>query len=366
MASYRYLPRKQQASLKLMRDTNNSMPKKKSWVGDVAKLILFLGVGFFFIYWFLLKLDPSQKAAIWDSFLHANYFWAACVMLSCLSAHFIRALRWQLLYEPLGAKPGLNNTFGAVIVTYMANLAFPRLGEVLRCALLRTSDDIPVERSLGTVVTERCFDVLAFGVVVLIGMLFMYGQAREWLMAAVEQKAQGLPSMVWLALAVVALCVVAVWLYRKTRRQLVRFKLFAKIDGMIVGALDGLRSIFHLRPRSVVLFVLYSILIYFFYLLGGVIILQAFPETHGLGFGAAFVLYLFGSVGMTISQGGLGAYPVLVMESLALYGVADTIGLAAGWLLWAAQQVIVIVVGLAYLVYFSLVKKKSKSSEIHS
>jgi uncharacterized membrane protein (Fun14 family) len=70
-------------------------------------------------------------------------------------------------------------------------------------------------------------------------------------------------------------------------------------------------------------------------------------------------VYLFGSVGMTISQGGLGAYPALVMEALALYGISQTVGLAAGWLLWASQQAIVIVVGLAYLVYFSLVKKKN-------
>lgn len=363
MASHRHLPREQQTPLVAMSDTTSAIPKKKSWVGDIVKLIVFLGVGFFFIYWFLLKLDPAQKEAIWDSFLHANYFWVACVMVSCLSAHFIRALRWQLLYEPLGCKPGLNNTFGAVVVTYMANLAFPRLGEVLRCALLKSSDDIAVEKSLGTVVTERCFDVLAFGVVVFIGMLFMYGQAREWLLSALEQKAQGLPNLALVVLVLVVLGVLAVVVYRKMRSQLLKYKLFRKIDGIIVGAVDGLRSIFHLQPRSVVLFVVYSILIYFFYLLGGVIILHAFPETSVLGFGAAFVVYLFGSVGMTISQGGLGAYPVLVMEALALYGIADTIGLAAGWLLWAAQQVIVIVVGLAYLVYFSQVKKKVKQTE---
>lgn len=341
-----------------MTETPTATPKKKSLLADIVKLVVFLGVGFFFIYWFLLKLDPSQKAAIWDSFLHANYFWVCCVMLSCLCAHFIRALRWQLLYEPLNCKPGLNNTFGAVVVTYMANLAFPRLGEVLRCALLKTSDDIAVEKSLGTVVTERCFDVLAFGVVVLIGMLFMYGQAKEWLVSALEQKAQGLPSLAMMAVVLIVALVAGIVLYRMLRQRLLKYRLFSKIDKIIMGSLDGLKSIFHLRPGAVALFIIYSILIYFFYLLGGVIILQAFPETASLGFGAAFVVYLFGSVGMTISQGGLGAYPVLVMEALALYGICDTVGLAAGWLLWASQQVIVIIVGLAYLIYFSLVKKK--------
>ena len=90
--------------------------------------------------------------------------------------------------------------------------------------------------------------------------------------------------------------------------------------------------------------------------MGGLFILRALPETGGLGFGAAFVVYLFGSVGMTISQGGLGAYPVLVWQALALYGVGETVGLAAGWLLWSSQQVVLLVVGTAYIVYFSIKK----------
>ena len=333
--------------------------KKKSWLGDVIKLVIFLGIGFFFIYWFLLKLDSSQKAAIWDAFTHADYLWVGAVMVCCLFSHFVRALRWQLLYEPLDCKPRLNSTFGSVVIAYMANLAFPRLGEVLRCATLRTSDNIPIEKSLGTVVTERCIDVLAFGVVVLIGMLAMYGQAKEWLFDALAQKAGSVPGLGWVCLILVVAIAACILLYRALRPKLIGHKAFRKIDNIIQGGWSGVRSIFHLSRRSVVLFILYSILIYLGYIMGGVFILRAFPETVALGFGAAFVLYLFGSVGMTISQGGLGAYPVLVWQALALYGVGETVGLAAGWLLWSSQQVIVIVVGLIYLVYFSFVKKKN-------
>lgn len=336
---------------------------KKGHLGDIVKLVVFLGIGFFFIYWFLLKLDASQKEAIWQSFTHANYFWVAATMVCCLLSHFVRALRWQLLFEPLGCKPRLNNTFGSVVVAYMANLAFPRLGEVMRCATLRTSDDIPIEKSLGTVVTERVIDVLAFGVVVLIGMVAMYGQAQEWLVGILEEKAQSLPSVASLLIVLVVAFVACIILYKVLRQRLLKYKAFQKIDNIIQGGIDGLKSIFHLGARSVVLFIIYSCLIYMLYITGGILILQAFPETQGLGFAAAFVLYLFGSVGMTVSQGGLGAYPVLVWQALALYGVSETVGLAAGWLLWSSQQVIVIIVGLAYLVYFSICKKKNNNND---
>ncbi len=343
-----------------MTDSAQPTPKKKSKLGDIIKLIVFLGIGFLFIYFFLLKLDASQKAAIWDSFTNADYFWVVLAMICCLVSHFVRALRWQLLYQPIGYKPRLNNVFGSVMVAYMANLAFPRLGEVMRCATLRTSENIPIEKSLGTVVTERAIDVLAFGVILLIGLAVMYGQAKVWLMEVLSEKIQSLPTLAVILCIVIALGIAAIILYKLLRQKLLKYKLFQKIDSIIIGCIDGLKSIFKLRPASVFLFVLYSAIIYFLYILGGLIIFQAIPETCKLGFGAAFVMYLFGSVGMTISQGGLGAYPVLIWQALALYGIGETVGLATGWLLWSSQQVIIIAVGLAYLIYFSLTKKGQK------
>ena len=342
-----------------MTESHSQNPKQnKSTIGNIVKLVVFLGIGFFFIYWFLLKLDASQKEAIWNSFTHADYFWVGCTMCTCLLSHFVRALRWRLLYEPLGYRPRLNTTFGSVVVAYLANLAFPRLGEVLRCATLRTSDKIPVEKSLGTVVTERCVDILAFGVVVLVGLLCMYGQAREWLVEVLSAKSDSLPGLALAAGVVVVVAAGSILLYRWLRPRLIQYGAFRKVDRIVQGGIGGLKSIFHLSTRSIILFVLYSCLIYLLYIMGGVFILQAFPETVGLGFGAAFVVYLFGSVGMTISQGGLGAYPVLVWQALALYGISETVGLAAGWLLWGSQQVIIIVVGAAYIIYFSLANRR--------
>ena len=211
----------------------HSGDRRRATVGNVVKLVVFLGIGFLFVYWFLLRLDASQKEAVWSSFAHADYWWVGCTMCCCLLSHFVRALRWRLLYEPLGCRPGLNNTFGSVVVAYLANLAFPRLGEVLRCATLRTSDGIAVEKSLGTVVTERCVDVLAFGVVVLVGLTFMYGQAREWLVEVFAAKRGSLPGMAVVAAVVLAAVVGGVLLYRRVRPRWVRYRFFRKVDGIV-------------------------------------------------------------------------------------------------------------------------------------
>ena len=68
-------------------------PEMKKRLGDILKFVVFLGIGIFFIYWFLLKLDAEEKAAIWQSFLSARWGWvwgvmakAWCLTLSGLCA----------------------------------------------------------------------------------------------------------------------------------------------------------------------------------------------------------------------------------------------------------------------------------------
>lgn len=337
------------------------MEEKKSRWKDVLRLVIFLGIGVFFIYWFLLKLDPEQKAAIWQSFREANYWWVVAAMACSLLSHAVRALRWQLLFHPIGYRPGLNNTFGSVVVAYLANLAFPRAGEVMRCATMRTSENIPMEKSLGTVVTERIIDVLAFGLIVLFGMVVMLGKAKDWLYDTLSEKFTHLPNMFMIGTALVVLALLAFLIYKLFWKRLLKFGLFKKVDDLVRGMVDGVKSVFHMGWKNSMLFLFYSFVIYLLYILGGLIIFHAFGETSWLGMRAAFVVYLFGTVGMTFSQGGIGVYPALVMMGLTdIYGISMEVGTACGWLLWGSQQAVVIAVGAAYLIYFSLIKRKNK------
>lgn len=338
--------------------------KRRKRLFDLLKFTIFLGIGIFFIWWFLLKLDYEQKVAIWNSFMNAKWGWVAVVVFVSLLSHFVRALRWQLLFKPIGHTPSLRNTFGAVMVTYLANLAFPRLGEVMRCAMLRTSDNIPLEKSVGTVVTERLFDTLMFALIVLLGFLLMFSSVKDFLYDSLSEKMRSLPTMTGIAAAGVVALVAILVIYKLFHDKLMKFSLYRKGFDLIQGCISGVKSILHLGPKSTVLFLIYSVIIYLLYIAGGWLILKAFVETQTLGFQTAFVIYLFGSVGMMISQGGLGAYPVLVWQALTLYGISEPTGLACGWLLWGSQQAIVVVVGLAFLIYFSLLKKEKNEHQL--
>ena len=331
------------------------MNKKR--ILNILKFVLFLGLGLFFVYWFLLKLDADTRASIWQSFRSANYFWVAVAMVVSVISHVLRALRWNLLLHSIGHGVRWNHSFGAVMVAYLANLAVPRLGEVLRCGVLLHSDGVPVQKSLGTVVTERIVDIFAFLLTLLLGLALAFYQLKDWLYDQLATKVSTLPS-IWVVLAVgFVLAVAVVVLYVAFRKKLLKYSLFQKIDKLVTGFFEGLKSIAHLRRPW--LFVFYSITIYFLYFLGGYIIFLALPETSSLPFVAALVLYIFGTVGMMVTPGGIGLYPVLVWQALAIYGVGQEAGLASGWLLWSSQQVVVLILGFAYLVKFSILKKQT-------
>lgn len=333
----------------------------KKRLSDILKFVLFVGIGVFFIYWFLLKLEPEQKSAIWQSFRNADYLWVALAMLVSILSHLIRALRWNMLLQSSGCETKTNHTFGAVMTAYLANLAVPRLGEVLRCGVLRTADNIPMEKSFGTVVTERVVDVFAFLLTILLGLLLAFSELKDWLYNQLASKFDTLPTLGLLAAVGIVLLVLLAVLYRIFRERLLKHTLFRKLNNLLLGFIDGLKSVFRLRKPW--LFIFYSLAIYFLYLLGGYVVFMALPQTASLPFIAALILYIFGSVGMMVTPGGIGLYPVLVWQALTIFAVSQEAGLACGWILWGSQQLVVLVLGMFYLVKFSLLRRKKNTSE---
>src|SRR5690606_5727413 len=81
-------------------------------------------------------------------------------------------------------------------------------------------------------------------------------------------------------------------------------------------------------------------------------------ETSHLGFNAALAVLGFGSIGMIVTQGGIGAYQILVQQTLVLYGIHATTGYAFGWILWLAQTLLVMVLGFLSLVLLPVLNRE--------
>jgi hypothetical protein len=131
------------------------------------------------------------------------------------------------------------------------------------------------------------------------------------------------------------------------RKKILANKLYLKIKDIAIGFLEGMKSL--LKVRNLWLFAFYTFSIWALYLLMAYIVFFSIPASSGLGIEAGLAVLVFGSVGFMVVQGGIGIYPAIVAETLVLYGVASAQGYALGWLIWASQNIIIVLVGIISL-----------------
>ncbi|MGE5424056.1 MAG: lysylphosphatidylglycerol synthase transmembrane domain-containing protein [Syntrophothermus sp.] len=332
-----------------------------SRIKSLLKFVFFLSLGFFVIWLSLRNLTPAEESQILDSFRHANYNWVALVIILGICSHILRALRWRIFFEPMGYHPGLKNTFYAVMVGYFANMAFPRLGEVTRCGILARYENIPFNKSFGTVITERALDMILFFLLFFLMVFTQIGTIGNYLSTHVYPGLKGKffdpftnPLIIISLLFIVILFFAGVYFFRKKIGQT---KVYLKIKELIHGFWEGLKALAKIRHPF--LFIFYSVMIWVLYFFMLYFCFFCFPQTSGLTAGAGLSALVLGSVGIMITPGGIGLYPAIIQETLLLYGIHKTTGLALGWISWSAQTVMILCVGGLSLILLSFNKNKN-------
>jgi hypothetical protein len=84
------------------------------------------------------------------------------------------------------------------------------------------------------------------------------------------------------------------------------------------------------------------------------------PATSHLGLDVGLSVLVFGAIGIVIIQGGIGIYPWIVAQILALFLIPGTKGYAMGWVLWTGQTLMIIVMGIFSLVVLPIINNKKK------
>ncbi|HEY6901287.1 MAG TPA: lysylphosphatidylglycerol synthase transmembrane domain-containing protein, partial [Puia sp.] len=289
-----------------------------------------------------------------DALHRANYWLLIPVLGFLLLSHWIRALRWRQLMEPMGYKPRKINVFLAVMIGYLVNLG-ARLGEVIKCTIIARYEKVPADKLVGTIVAERAFDLICLGIVFGLTFLFQFDIIQS-LMAKWLHNGQGQPSYT----KIIVLIVILIVLFLIGKWALNRFghiNIIQKIKGVVSNIWHGLTSVKDLKNKP--LFFFYSIAIWALYLLSTWFGFFAIGATSHLGITAALAVLAMGSVGMIISPGGIGAYTIFVAQTVALYGIPENpSGNALGWLLWFGQFLSFILFGSVSFILLPRINKK--------
>ncbi|MCF8232596.1 MAG: flippase-like domain-containing protein [Bacteroidales bacterium] len=338
----------------------------KKNIFKALKFLLFLGIGIFFIWLFVRNLTPEQKRDIYHSFVKADFTWFYISMVVGIASHFLRAMRWKMLLKAMGYNPSNKNITMAVFIGYLANLALPRLGEVSRCGTLTRYEKIPFQKGFGTVITERALDMVTFLLLFFITVIIHFARIKEYLdervLDPLDEKLATLQHANYFIYIIIGVLVAtAIYLY-SIRNKFEHFYLYIKFRETVKGLFEGIKSL--LKIERPLLFILYTLLIWGSYWMMTHVVFMSMDVTENLSLNASLVVLMFGSIGIILVQGGIGLYPAIVAETLVLYNIPEVNGYALGWLLWSAQQVIIILLGSMSFGLLPILNKFNKDEQL--
>jgi glycosyltransferase 2 family protein len=325
--------------------------------------IIFLGGGLLLVWWQLHGMTKQERIDFKYAISNANYLLVIPVVIMSLASHLVRSMRWKLLMQPLGFEPTIKNVFAVTMVGYLANSAVPRLGEVLKCTMLARYEKLKVDKLIGTIIIERTFDLVCYFILIIITVLIQINKIGGYVNEKLNKYAESAAIPIWAELIILlASVLIIIFILKKIFFLYPNNGILQKIKEFIGGIGKGILSVRILKERR--LFILYTLFIWAMYLLQIYIGFMAMESTAGLSLKAACAVLSLSTLAMIITPGGIGSFPIFVMQTLSIYGVASSQGKAFGWLIWGISTGLIIIAGLISLVLLPYINKKK--NEIHT
>ncbi len=323
--------------------------------------LLMLFIGLFLVY---LVFRGQNLSIIFSELKKVKIIFLPFAILSIALSHYCRGLRWKQLIEPLGYFPSSLQTFKAIMIGYLANLALPRIGEITRCGILNRVTNAPVEKLIGTVIVERVWDLFSLILILALTFLIQIPILLHFVYYNFFQRLQTkLPStllILWLLFGLILISVFLILIWNKIKNRILNLVLVKFILKIGVGIIEGLKSFRGVKNKPQ--FFLLTFAIWAGYALATYILFFSVQATENLNFKAALLVLSVGSMGMIAPiQGGIGAYHWMVAQGLKIYGIPFTSGLVFATVDHSSGVFLNIVLGLLSLATFWKFGKINKS-----
>lgn len=286
-----------------------------------------------------------------------SWTWMLLSLPFGILAQILRAVRWRQVLAPAGEKPRLSTCVHAVFLSYASSLVVPRVGEVLRCGVLKRYEGTNFTCLVGTVVTERIIDTLLILVLSLLTFLTQIPVFLDFF----QQTGVSMGGLLgqfslagWIVTAVCGLlalvCIVLV-----SRR----FRILSRTTSVLSDLKNGLLSV--REVENPLLFIVYSIGIWVSYFLHFYLTFFCFDFTAGLGLLAALVAFVVGTFAVLVpTPNGAGSWHFAVKTVLVLYGVGQTDAALFVLIVHTLQTLLVALLGVWSSV--ALAMRKSRTS----
>lgn len=312
----------------------------------ILQIAIPLGLGFFLIWYIYKSFSPEQLVETKQYFSDANYgFVALSVILSAIS-HLSRAYRWNFMLEPLGYRARLPNSFMAISVAYLMNIFIPKSGEVSRAIILDKYENVPFQKGFGTIISERVVDLLFLLLFTTTALIVEFDALYNYIMESIP------PSILYILIAATLFIALSIPLYIKFSKSNIN----KKIKLFVIGLKEGIFSILKMKKKGAYLF--HTILIWTLYIVAFYAALHALPETANIPFGTVIITFVVGSFTIAFTNSGFGTYPAALAGILSIFGIATTIGVALGWIIWISNIIFIVIFGVFSLIFLPIYNRK--------
>lgn len=279
------------------------------------------------------------------AFARVHYAYLLPIALISAYSIVVRCQRWRLLLRPVGDVTFLP-LFSATSIGFLCNMVLPlRVGEVIRPVLLANRTRVPVSSVLASVVLERLLDMLT--ILVFLGLVMCLVPVSSTI------RQSGIVFLVFAVLAVGT--IVALQRRHPLALGLVRWVLARmpptvrdRAEAALQSFIGGLQGI---GEGSVLVRILgYSLFLWL-----------VIASVFGIGFFAcgldvpfftgalALVTVVAGAVSAPSAPGFIGTFQAGCILALGLFGVSRADAVPYAFVVWGAQWLTQIVLGVVFL-----------------
>ena len=305
----------------------------KARIGKWLSILLPLFLGIFLVFYSYNQFSEAEIIQIKSHFKNANYYYLNFSIFIAFLGSASRAYRWKYVLDQLGYKTSFANNFMAVSIGYLMNMTVPRSGEISRALVLKKYNNVPFDKSFGSIIAERIIDMIVLLGLIIVAFFVQFDVLKTFVLDKIP-----LQKLLILLILCIALFIVFILLYLYSK-----MKFILQFKDKIAGLKEGLLSIIHMKKKWS--YLAHTIFIWFSYIYMFYIGIFVISETNSLPLGAVITSFVVGSIAIAFTNSGFGSYPFLIAKILLFYHISETAGSAFGWIIWTSQMLLLVFLG---------------------
>ncbi len=297
------------------------------------KILAPILLGFFFIYLTIKITTPEERVLIWSYIKSAKIEFVIAAMMFGAFADVIRGLRWRFLAKAVGHSSNPLVSIASVFMCYSSNLIITRSGELLRATVLSGYNNIPLGKTFGTIAAERVIDMMISLIILLLVWMLQYEIIVEsffddQFLFFIDDNIHYI-----IGLGIIIITLLSIFFIK-----------IKSVKTFFLSIVEGLLSIVKLK-KDLPLFILATLTIWAGYFTAFYMIKFSITEFAIIPTELILPTFVVSVFSISLSNHGLGVYPLAISLFLLEFNINTEIGLAYGWLAWSCQAIITLFFG---------------------